>query len=74
MPGQAHPLFVSDPLRPAAGLVQRLACFEEALEAGQDHRPSIRRRLDQLRVGFIHLMDHGELDRVAPFFEFVGQA
>ena len=59
------PSFHSDALRPAAGFFQRLARFEQALQAGQNRRPTARCRLDQLRVGLVDFVDHGELDRFA---------
>src|SRR6516164_541032 len=62
------------PLRPATAFFKRLAGFEETLEARQDHRPSARNGLDELRVGFIDLVDNGELDRLRMFFELIGQA
>ena len=60
--------------RPTAGFRQRFAGFEETLEACQESRPAARNGLDELRVGLVDLMEDGELDRLARFFEFIGQA
>ena len=65
---------ISIPLRPATGLFQRFAGFEETLETCEDLRPSTRNGFDELRVRFVDLVDDGELDRLALLFEFIGQS
>lgn len=67
------PPLTSNPLRPTAGLFERLAGFEETLQAGQNQRPFVRNRLDELRFVFVDLVDESELDRIALFFKFIGQ-
>ena len=52
---------------------QRFACFQLPFEDGQDVRPTARHRFDQLRIGFVHLVDQSELYRFTMLFEFIGQ-
>jgi hypothetical protein len=68
------PISFSHSFRPVAGCFEGFARFEQTLETGKDQRPAARNRLDELRVGFIHLVEDGELDRLSLWFEFIGQA
>ena len=51
-----------------------VAGFEQALEAGEGHRPYARRGFDELRAEFFHLVVDGELDRFALRLELVSQS
>src|SRR5262249_4324412 len=55
---------------PAFRFFERLSGFEKALEAGKDCRPTAGDSLNQLRVGYIDLVDDGELDGLGLRFEF----
>ena len=64
----------SHALRPVARFFQRFAGLHEALEAGNNQRPSARDRLDEFGVGPFHLMHDGELDRRALLLQFILKA
>src|SRR5262245_3452261 len=51
---------------------ERLAGFEQALEAGQNQRPAAGRHADHFRIGLVDLLDERELDRFRVLFKLVG--
>src|SRR5579871_4029419 len=67
----AESLSLSLSFRPLGGFFERLAGFEEAFQAGQNVRPTVRHRLDELRLRLVHFVNDGELHGIANLLEFV---
>src|SRR5262245_28039872 len=63
----------SNTLGPFTGFFERFPSFQQALQARQNMWPAMRHSLNELRTGLFDTMDHGEFDRCAERFEFVGQ-
>src|SRR5262249_3032653 len=64
-----RPLFLP---REVPRFFERLPGFEQALQAGQNQRPAVRRHADQFRIGLVDLLDERELDRFLLLFKLVG--